>query len=308
MRSTSKVLEEMEAIILDRFREASTRVEELRLRGLMDVEALKEYSRLRKASEWMREGMGRRYFELGGGRLLLAERLRLREGLRVLDIGSGDGWFSIQAGYLHRDVEFHGVELSEEYAEAAEYAEIFGLENVHFYYFDAYDMPFPDESFDRAALFFSLANIALDSGDIFRLFRECWRILRAEGLLGIAEPLLEDFPEPLRALLLQLYRESGNRSETLLSRSQMLRGLEEAGFNVLSEQVMELRETGSPIAEAEGYLEEYYGRRVSEEAVRALRLERIWVRDDPPRYRLIVAEKRESSNRCSPFSSRLPGS
>lgn len=284
-----EIIREMEEIIVGRFREIQARVEELHLRGLMDVEALREYSRLRKALEWV----GDRYFELGGGRPILADRLRLNGGMRVLDVGSGDGWFSIQAGYLHRDVEFHGVELSEEYAEAREYAEIFGLENVHFYYLDAYETPFPDEAFDRVALFFSLSNIARGGVEASRLFRECRRVLRRDGLLGVAEPLLEDFPESLQPLLLRLYETSG-MGESLLGRGEVLRAMEEAGLKPLSLEVVEPPEAGAPMDEAEAYLRSYYGCPPPMEELGRLKLSRVWVRDDPPSYHIIIARPKRS--------------
>ncbi len=64
-----------------------------------DDRALDRYSRLKKAKEWVESELGRRYFIMEGARLLLAERLDVRPGEIVLDLGSGDDWFSIQATF-----------------------------------------------------------------------------------------------------------------------------------------------------------------------------------------------------------------
>ncbi|RLI25306.1 hypothetical protein DRO57_04325 [Candidatus Bathyarchaeota archaeon] len=287
-----EIVKVLSRVILDRFRAVSGVVRKLRESGVFDEAVFSEYSRLLKAVEWVREGedgVGWRYFAMEGGRLLLAEKLRLRSGMRVLDVGSGDGWFSIQAGFTYPNVEFHGVELSEEFAEAKEYAKVFGLANTSFYYFNAFNMPFPDRCFDRVAMFFSLANIALNRESAQRLFIECRRVLKDGGLIGISEPFLEDFPKELRGLLVRLYRLSRESCESILRFKDVEEALTEAGFRILEVNVITLHTTGSPIHRAKRYLEDYYGCEVPVKLIDRLKVDRVWVRDDPPQYRLIVA-------------------
>ena len=278
--------------ILREERLASEEVRRLREEGLIDERALDRYSRLRRAREWIEDEFDRRGFLMEGARLLLAEHLEIKPGDVILDLGSGDGWFSIQAGLLYPEAQFYGVELSEEFAEANEYAKIFSLENVHFFYLDAYDLPFPSESIDKIAMFFSLANIALNRLDLERLFEECSRVLKPGGLLGIAEAFLEDFPEELGSILLELYARYGDGRETLLPLSDAEEALLKR-FELRRVERIKLRDSGAPVDEAAEYLQRYYRGDVSEELIEPVKsyCERVWVRDDPPSYHILVAEK-----------------
>jgi len=275
----------------DKYRTVCNEILDLKENHRIDPFVLERYSRLLKMKEWVDSEADLRYFTLEGGRLILADKLHIREGDIVLDVGSGDGWFSIQAGLKFRGSTFYGVELSEEFAEAMEYAKIFELKNVYFYYFDAYNLPFPDNTFEKIALFFSLANISFTREELEKLFLELRRVLSIGGLIGISEPFLEDFPSDLGRLLRQLYINSRSKDETILCLSDVERALDRVGLEIVDLVKIELKSTGVCIDDARKYLERYYEASVPEDIIARINMDMVWVRDDPPRYTIIIARK-----------------
>jgi len=162
---------------------------------------------------------------------------------------------------------------------------------VYFFYSDAYDSLFPDNVFDRMALFFSIANIAFNRRDLVRLFMELRRVLRKGGLIGISEPFVEDFPKNLGEVLRQLYAESHN-GETLLYLSDVVWALRKTNFGIVEMTKIELGDTGADVGEAKEYLGHHYGVPIPGSVLLSIRTDRIWVHDDPPGYTMIVAKKR----------------
>jgi len=135
VKAPRDIVDFMIKLFREKYRTVCAKVAEQKKRGFLDVPLLKHYSRLLKMREWVESELGMRYLSLGNGRIILAEKLGIRDCDRVLDVGSGDGWFSIQAALRHPGATFYGVELSEEFAEATEYAEIFGVKKCVFLLF-----------------------------------------------------------------------------------------------------------------------------------------------------------------------------
>jgi len=285
------IIGDMVHVFRRKFGDVRRRVEEMMNSRVLDVNVLEDYSRLLKFKEWIDSEVDFRYFSLENARLILADRLNIVSGDFVLDVGSGDGWFSIQAAIKYSDAYFYGVELSEEFAEATEYAKIFGVRNVYFFYFDAYSLPFPSGKFDKAALFFSLANISQDIDSLSSLFIEINRVLKRGGLVGISEPFLEDFPNNLGIILKKLYDYCRTRGETLLSLGQVVSTLKNADFEIIDIEKMRLKSTGRNIGEAREYLEQYYDCRIPTDMISPIKTDKIWTRDDPPQYTVIIAKK-----------------
>lgn len=123
-------------------------------------------------------------FHIGGrvATVELVDQLKLRAGLRVLDVGSGLGG---TARYLVRthDVEVIGVDLTPEYVQvASSLTRRSGLAGrAEFQQGSATDLPFPDSSFDRAAMLHVGMNIA----DKAAAFREVRRVLVDGGSFGV---------------------------------------------------------------------------------------------------------------------------
>jgi len=102
-----------------------------------------------------------------------------KPGWRVLDIGCGDGWFSIQKTLVFKDVHSTGIDLYEA-EDSKKNAQLFELKNCTFMMMNAYEMEFK-EKFDAAVLFFSLGNICSGKEDLINLFNKVKEALKIEG-------------------------------------------------------------------------------------------------------------------------------
>ena len=142
---------------------------------------------------------------------------------RVLDIGCGDGWFSIQNALVFKDVHFTGIDLYEA-EDSRKNAQLFELKNCTFIMMNTYEMDFKEE-FDAAVLFFSLGNICSRKRDLINLFSKVKEALKVGGKILIVEPFQEDFKEYDK--LKKLYEISGlygrgEEKETILSQRDVL--------------------------------------------------------------------------------------
>lgn len=128
----------------------------------------------------------------------VAEKLELRPGVRVLDVGSGlGGPARLLANSTGASVE--GVDLTLEHVEVAnELTRRTGLAGlVTFHVGSALDLPFPPASFDRAMMI----HVAMNIMDKRRLFADVHRVLRPGALFVVYDPMRVgegdiDFPVP----------------------------------------------------------------------------------------------------------------
>jgi len=108
---------------------------------------------------------------------------KYKDGVRLLDIGCGEGFFlfnASKAGYTAK-----GVELSQE---AAEYAEReFGLD-IEAKPFE--ELQFPENHFDVVTLWQFLEHVQYP----LMVLKEVHRILKPEGLLVVSTPNIEGIP------------------------------------------------------------------------------------------------------------------
>ncbi len=114
----------------------------------------------------------------------LAERLHLEEDARVLEVGPGPGYFSVE---MAKRVPRGRLELFDVQKEMLQKArrkiDAAGLHNVGFSQGDATALPFDGEGFDAAFLVAVLGEVSNPSACL----RELYRILRSQGLLSITE-------------------------------------------------------------------------------------------------------------------------
>jgi sarcosine/dimethylglycine N-methyltransferase len=128
----------------------------------------------------------------------LSTRLAPEAGDRLLDIGSGIGgparWIA-----AHFGCHVTGVDLTRAFCDAAEAltrACAMG-DQVRTVHSSATDLPFPDQSFDRAYS----QNVLMNIADKRRFYREALRVLRPGGLLAVDQIALglngpPGYPQP----------------------------------------------------------------------------------------------------------------
>jgi len=121
---------------------------------------------------------------------LLLDRVGIRPGERVLELGPGPGAFTIDAArrvgpqgrLIAVDIQPEMIAQVEKRVQAA------GLDNVELHVASAYDLPLGDASIDRAFLVTVLPEIP----DRHRALAELRRVLKPGGVLSITE----EFPDP----------------------------------------------------------------------------------------------------------------
>jgi ubiquinone/menaquinone biosynthesis C-methylase UbiE len=109
--------------------------------------------------------------------------LELRAGLRVLDVGCGTGDYLRIMAPLVAPGPAVGIDLSATLIARAQQRAAAGEANVSFRVGDAYDLPFPDASFDRVVA----SQVLLHLADPWRAVAQMRRVLAPGGLLSIGE-------------------------------------------------------------------------------------------------------------------------
>ncbi len=114
----------------------------------------------------------------------LAERLHLTPSLRVLELGPGSGYFSVEVARRIPQGHLELLDLQPEMLEKVwRKIEAAGLRNVGYTQGDACDLAFPDDQFDVVFMVAVLGEV----DDPRECLRSIHRILRGDGLLSITE-------------------------------------------------------------------------------------------------------------------------
>ena len=117
------------------------------------------------------------------------DRIGLRPGERVLEVGCGPGVYTVQAApRLEPDGKLIAVDLQREMIERASMRiRDAGFDNVEFHVADAHHLPLEDTSVDRAFLVGVLPEIPDPQGAL----AELRRVLRPEGTLSVSEGFID---------------------------------------------------------------------------------------------------------------------
>ena len=123
----------------------------------------------------------------------ILDRVELKPGERVLELGPGPGMFSVEAARrLLPSGKLVVVDIQPEMvAKVEERIRQEGLENVEFHVASAYQLPLEDVSVDRAFLVTVLPEIP----DRQQALMELHRVIKPGGVLSITEEFLDpDYP------------------------------------------------------------------------------------------------------------------
>jgi ubiquinone/menaquinone biosynthesis C-methylase UbiE len=155
----------------------------------------------------------------------------LRPGMRLLDVGCGPGSISLGLAAVVAPGEVIGIDLRPESIAQARAAAGDSVANARFEVASAYELPFPDASFDAAFAHAVLTHLR----EPVRALAEVRRVLRPGGVVGVRDPDFGAslyFPstplaEQRRALLFRVLEHNGGNP--FLGRAHR-RLLHEAGF------------------------------------------------------------------------------
>jgi ubiquinone/menaquinone biosynthesis C-methylase UbiE len=131
----------------------------------------------------------------------------LRPGMHVLDCGCGPGSITVDVAQRIAPGLVVGIDVDAEQVERArQLASQRGLANVRFEVGSAYELPFPEATFDAA-----YANNVLNHlGDPLRALGEMRRVLRSGGVVGISDTAGKLYLTPTNALVergVELFRQ-----------------------------------------------------------------------------------------------------
>ncbi len=163
--------------------------------------------------------------------LLLLDRVPMRAGMKVLDVGCGMGFPLLElAGRLGPAADLYGIDPWHGGVQRARLkAEAYGLKNVHIIEGDAANTKFDDGSFDLITSNLGINNFT----DPDAVLRECHRLLRRRGTLAITSNysghMKELYAKLAKHVPRELLREHVNHRSTP---KKIKARLENAGFTV----------------------------------------------------------------------------
>ncbi|GAA5316232.1 MAG: class I SAM-dependent methyltransferase [Candidatus Pelagadaptatus aseana] len=156
-------------------------------------------------------------------------KLQLRDGDRILDVGCGEGRHTLGA-YLHANVEAVGVDLSASDVEkarkgASEFTDKANKnKSIHFQEADALALPFADDSFDKVICSEVLEHIP----DYKGVLKEIKRVLKPDGLLAVSVP--RAWPEEICWRLSKAYHEVEGGHIRIFNAVQLKHDVESFGW------------------------------------------------------------------------------
>ena len=171
-------------------------------KGLEKMPAKKEILRVRADKEAIKKSYGRisRWFALVEGRIEKGLRekglkhLDVHEGETILEIGFGTGFTLVEiAKSVGETGKAYGIDATPEMVKLCkERLERKGLaERVELSEGDARDMPYENNMFD--AVYMACTLELFDTPDILKILKECKKVLKPDGRLGIVSMCREGY-------------------------------------------------------------------------------------------------------------------
>jgi len=123
---------------------------------------------------------------------LLADRMDLRPDMTVLEVGPGEGSYTLEVARRVPEGKVVAVDIQESVVKKLrEKCEKFGITNVEPAVMDIHNLKFKDETFDRIFLVCCLPEVPDPIGALCELHR----VLKPNGLLCLSEYLFDpDYP------------------------------------------------------------------------------------------------------------------
>jgi ubiquinone/menaquinone biosynthesis C-methylase UbiE len=189
---------------------------------------IRDYELIDDAKDWTY------YFDdLNDVRRRIVRDLDPSPDLKLLDIGTGDGWFPLAFKEVLPGGLVATIELAANEAEnAARRARKVGDRGTRFLSMDAYQLGFPAGVFDGVATFLAIQDICASTDDLPRLIAEVARVLKPGGFFVIATVTPEDAESESQRLGIELYQfiRAGYFSKAELTAALHANGLEVEPF------------------------------------------------------------------------------
>lgn len=147
------------------------------------------------------------YFEdLNDARRRILQDLNLPPTASFLDVGTGDGWFALEAHRLLPGGLTATIELGWDDVDDVSRSYIVDPRRIHFLRMDAYRQGFKDNAFDVAGSFLAVQDISFSLDELTRLTVETARVVKPGGAIIIVTITPEDAETEGQRLGIEMYR------------------------------------------------------------------------------------------------------
>ncbi|MDD3183781.1 MAG: class I SAM-dependent methyltransferase [Anaerostipes sp.] len=111
--------------------------------------------------------------------------LKIRDGLKILDLGTGTGYLAFPIAKRYPKTEIIGLDIVQQAMDKnRERAVTEGLKNIQFMSYNGLIFPFADEAFDMVITRYALHHFPA----IINTFEEINRVLKPNGMFFLADP------------------------------------------------------------------------------------------------------------------------